>query len=280
MSTEQKTETKEDRNAIIKAAADKIESTIKEYGVTAIHGDPAFVQALKMSQGVKTLRATINQAFVDTFFLPLQGTTLGFITDKDANGGYDWQTVRDVVCEALLRGFRPVNNEFNIISGRFYGAKNGFERIVRDWPGVTDLQIDMGVPQLAGDKGALVPCEARWFYLGEKHTIRCASPAKPEDFDTRIPVKVNGGMGPDAIIGKATRKLYARVYQRLSGCASEVVDAEPGQVVLAPESLPAPAAPEQDGRRIKMGGKANGTAQASTDPAADSSGHAEPGANG
>jgi hypothetical protein len=185
--------------------------------------------------------------------MPLQGSKLGFVTDKDAGGGYPAEVVREVIIEALLRGFRPVGNEFNIIAGQFYGAKNGFERIVREWPGLTNLRIDLGVPHLVAEKGALVPCEARWRLDGRDMKVECR-PAAGDGFDTRIPVKVNGGMGPDAILGKATRKLYARVYQVLTGCASDIVDAD-GDVLTVPgQSLPAPAEPTKDGQRIKMNG--------------------------
>src|SRR5690349_9721900 len=133
--------------------------------------------------------------------MPLQNSKLGFLTDKKE--GYPWEVVRDVLCEAFLRGFHPVNNEFNIIAEGFYGAKNGFERIVLDWPGLSDLRIDMGVPTMAGDKGALVPCTAAWRFDGQEMKVECLPATTTKDgevlsIDTRIPVRVNSGMGPDA----------------------------------------------------------------------------------
>lgn len=274
MSTESGTNGKTDtalaKREEVAKAGEQIQRAIVECGVTAIQKEPPFMQAIRMATGVNMIRKALTDAFVEQYFMPLQGTTLGFLTDKDTAGGYDVRVVKEVLCEALLRGFRPVGNEFNIISGRFYGAKNGFDRIVHEWPGVSGVQIDLGVPHLAGDKGALVACRARWFLDGEEMTLECTAAATATDVDTRIPVKVNGGMGPDAILGKATRKLYARIYQRLTGCSRDVVDAEPE--VIPAESLPAPAAPALDGKRMKMGAKA--------DPASDTSGHPEPGASG
>ena len=260
------------RQEEIAAAGESIQRAVSECGVMAIQKEAPFMQAIRMSFGVGLIRKALTDDFVSRYFMPLQGTALGFLTDLDTKGGYDVKVVKDVLCEALLRGFRPVGNEFNIISGRFYGAKAGFERIVQEWPGLSGLQIDMGVPHLAGEKGALVACRARWFLDGEEMKLECVAGASASDVDTRIPVKVNAGMGPDAILGKATRKLYARIYQRLSGCSRDVVDTEPE--VIPAESLPAPAAPAQDGKRMKMGGSK------ATDPASDADGHPEPGAAG
>lgn len=228
-----------------------IERVIEESGVVALRDQPPLMQAITLARGMQEMRSILTEDACNKYFMPLQGSTLGFITDKDQGGGYPVAVVREVVTEALLRGFRPIGNEFNIISGRFYGAKHGFERIVHEYPGVSSVEIDMGVPHLAGDKGALVPCEARWLFHGEVQSLRCASAEKPGDIDTRIAVKVNGGMGPDAIVGKATRKLYARVYQRLTGCSRDIVEADPSDVVQT-TGAPVPSASD-DGRRIKLG---------------------------
>lgn len=250
----------------VQKACDDIEMAIRECGVLALKDQPAFMQAIRMAYGIRTIRNALTEAFVKENFMPLQGTKLGFLTDKDKEGGYSWDVVRDVLCEAMLRGFRPVNNEFNIIAGQFYGAKNGFERNVLEYPGLQDFEMDLGVPQLAGDKGALVPCEAHWYLAGVQMKLLC-HPGKDGEIDKRIPVKVNGGMGADGILGKATRKLYARVYQRLTGCSNEIVDAEPDAIPTT--ALPAPAEPEKDGRRIKLGGdKKNGEAAPDPVPAA------------
>ncbi len=248
------TSEQQNREVAIQKATEDIESVVAQCNVMALREKPALMQAIELAQGMAKLREILPKGVVERYFMPLQGSKLGFITDKDKDGGYPWEVVRDVLIEGLLRGFRPVGNEINIIAGGFYGAKNGFERIVREWPGLTNIRIDLGVPHLVADKGALVPCEARWRIDGRDMSLECRPPTA-DDFDTRIPVKVNGGMGPDAILGKATRKLYARVYQVLTGCANDIVDAEGETITVPGQSLPAPADPAKDGQRIKMGGK-------------------------
>lgn len=244
----------QERTQAIQKATDDIESVVAQCNVMALREKPALLQAIELAQGVAKLREILPDGIVQRYFMPLQGSKLGFVTDKDADKGYSVAIVREVVIEALLRGFRPVGNEFNIIAGNFYGAKNGFERIVREWPGLTNLRIDLGVPHLVAEKGALVPCEARWRLDGRNMSVECKPPTS-DAFDTRIPVKVNGGMGPDAILGKATRKLYARVYQVLTGCSNDIVDADGETITVPAPSLPAPAEPAKDGQRIKMNGK-------------------------
>jgi len=262
--TEEKPKT--ERQLAIEKSSMTIEMAIKECGVMAVRQQPPFMQAIRMAYGIRTIKEALPDPFIRDNFMPLQNSALGFLTDK-ADGGYPIEVVRDVLCEALLRGFMPVGNEFNIIAGRFYGAKNGFERIVREFPGMRDLWFELGVPHMAGDKGALVPCVARWHFEGVEDELLCIDKTKDGGIDARIPVRVNSGMGADGILGKATRKMYARIYQRLTGCASDVVDADPDAIPAT--ALPAPAEPAKDGKRIKLSGdKKNGEPTPEPPPAA------------
>jgi hypothetical protein len=222
-----------------------------------------------MAQGIRSLREALTDSFVQTALMPLQGTTLGFLTDKDKDGGYGLAVVRDCCIEAMLRGFNVVGNEFNIIAGRFYGAKSGFERKVAEFPGLASLVMQPGVPHIAGDKGALVPYSATWILNGKRMNIDCQLTKEGDlTLDQRIPVKVNAGMGADAIIGKATRKLLHRIYQRLNGSTLGLSDGEVGEepILTTGEAAPSPVPPgTPEGQRIKLGGskaKTNGAAQA------------------
>jgi hypothetical protein len=217
--------------------SDAIEKAINECGIRNIAKLPAVMKAIRLAQGMKAIRQALSDDFVLANFMPLQGTTLGFLTDLDRKGGYPLAVVRDCIVEAMMRGFNPVGNEFNIIASRFYGTKAGFERQVSEFPGLTDLNLQPGVPQnFAG--GALVPYLASWILDGQRMNLDCQL---REGIDTRIPVKVNDGMGADAIIGKATRKMLFRIFQRLNGSAFGVVDGEigDGDAILT-TGVPAP----------------------------------------
>lgn len=181
-------------------------------------------KGLIMARSLKMLRQLLTPALMADV-MELQGNKLGFRTDKDTKGGYPVEVVRDVLVQAMLRGVRPVGNELNIIAGQLYITKEGFERMLKDFPGLTNLQIEIGVPAM-GDKGALVPCRASWKINGVSDLLVCE---KGSDSDYRIPIKVNEGMGVDAIQGKAKSKLFRRIYERLTGTAIEEV--ESGEII-------------------------------------------------
>lgn len=255
-------------NEAIQKAAQAIELAIGECGVEAISKLPTFIQAVQMANGISALRAALTDSFVQTTLMPLQGTKLGFLTDKDKDGGYGLNVVRDCCIEAMLRGFSVVGNEFNIIAAGFYGAKAGWERKVGEFPGLTDLVMQPGVPQTMGDKGALVPYVASWRLGGKEMILRCIQ--EKDGTDLRIPVKVNAGMGADAIIGKATRKILFRIYQRINGSSFGAVDGEVGDDSITTTGEPAPSpVPEgtPEGRRIKLNGKKPAAAAPPTETA-------------
>jgi hypothetical protein len=176
----------------------------------------SFEQEIGVAQAMSDLRVALTDDLMAPI-MSLMNTDLGFRTDrdpklqpKDKEGNpmtpYPAEVVRDCVIEAKLRGFHVVGNEFNIIAGRFYAAKNGLKRKCEKWPGVTDLKINYGVPKIVGEKGAIVPVKATWKRDGIADSI-----------DAEIPVRINAGMGADAIIGKTERKISKRIHDRLSG---------------------------------------------------------------
>lgn len=195
-----------------------IDNIVAECSIEALADVGHFAKALKFASGMRMLsRALTNEMLQDVMLL--QGKSLGFRTDKDKSGGYDIDTVKVCFMEALMVGAYPVGNEFNIIADRTYLTKEYFTRKVKQFPGLTDLNLQPAVPQLMGEKGALVAFLVTWRLHGKpcklEKTLR-----KLEDgstVDERIPVKVNAGMGSDAIIGKATRKMLKAVYEQLTG---------------------------------------------------------------
>lgn len=254
MSDEKTTKTPEEKSLALREASDKLERIINESGVIAVRDLPPLMQSITLAKGIGALRELLTDGVMKAYFLPMQGTTLGFLTDKDQSGGYPIETVREVMVEGLLRGFRPIGNEMNIISGRFYGAKAGFERFVREYPGLTDLRIELGVPEDAPKGTALVQARATWYLNGVQDELKCYPAAQAGEIDSRIPVRVNTGMGPDAILGKATRKLYARIYAILTGCSKDAVEGDPDDArksILTEGTTPEiTAAPE--GRRVSL----------------------------
>jgi hypothetical protein len=161
--------------------------------------------------------------------MALQGSAIGFKTDKDQGGGYPESTVRDCLIEATLAGVYPVGNEFNIIAGRAYITKEGMGRKLRDIDGLS-YSILPGVPSMK-EGGAIVPMNVEWTFKGNS--------SKRE---LPICVKVNGGMGADAVIGKATRKARAWLYQTVTGSEIPDGEAEAGEINVTPKISPFEAA--------------------------------------
>lgn len=224
-----------------------------------------FSATMKMAWFIKELRSLLTDEILECIMW-LQGSPLGFLTDKDKPPkggapkgwipGYPVDVVRDVTIDATIRGFRMTGNEINIISGRLYAAKEGLSRKVREFKGLTDLRLAAGVPH-GTVGGSLVEYHATWLIDGKKEGIHCV---KTDTSDTRIPVKVNAAMGTDAILGKAERKMLARIYGRISGSEQYSQDTSSAQVAeqgsaaipqATDESLTPPTSP-LDALRVDM----------------------------
>lgn len=187
---------------------------ISSRALEAFTSAESFEKELTVAQAIIDMREALTLEVMQPV-MGLMNTSLGFRTDKDPaqldkfgkpNVPYTMEVVREAFIESRLRGFHACGNEWNIIAGRWYGCVAGFERLVKKHPKVTDFKDHYGVPTLHGDKGAIVKARAEWRQDGTQQTLE-------RDFA----IRVNSGMGADAIIGKAKRKLFAAVYARLTG---------------------------------------------------------------
>lgn len=211
--------------AVKKEQLDLIESITSQCSLEAIGNDGHFVRAMRLAAGVNALRKAITHDIMREL-MSLQGSPLGFRTDKDSGDGYKEEIVKECAIEVLLRGGHWVGNEFNIIAGRAYLTKEFFTRKLREFPGLTDLRLFPGVPHMANG-GALVPYSATWKLNGVPGRIDRMLTKQGNDgpqIDERICVRVNAGMGADAILGKAERKIKAAIYSRITG--TEFTDGE------------------------------------------------------
>lgn len=208
------------KGEMIKADVDKLDNVAEEYQLAKMDmSGKVFKRALTLSSGMARIRNALTEDIM-TQVLSLKGSALGFKTDRDSPeavqkyGPYDMATIRDCLIEATLRGAAPVGNEFNIISSRAYMTKEYFQRQVRQFPGLTDLVVDMSVPQLREGR-TVVRFKASWKLKGKHQSL------------TRdISVRVNSGMGDDAILGKATRKGLKAVYEFLTGSEQSIPEGD------------------------------------------------------
>lgn len=198
----------------------RLDEFAKNNCLESIIGDEApYTTQLRLATAMNQLRQMLTPEVMAPI-MELQGSALGFRTDKDKEGGYKVDVVREVLIEAQMKGFRMFANETNIIGGRFYATREGFERIFRDLSKsgrITNLRLLPSVPKTSGD-GATVDYSASW-------TVRKGDgPAINDELKLSIPVRVNSGQGPDAILGKAKRKMLAAIYSRITG--TEITDGE------------------------------------------------------
>lgn len=169
---------------------------------------PALEAAIKRADAIEKLRDALTDAVVRRF-QPLMNTALGFRTDRPNKKNpepYSIDEVRVCMIEALLIGLRLTDNEWNIISGRCYVTREGFSRLIREHEGLSDLQINVGVP--AGDrtKGVTIRYECSWRIDG-----------KPQSIEATIPVRGDEWSTLDQLLGKGDRKIKARIWAKITG---------------------------------------------------------------
>lgn len=225
---------------------DAIEAACKQCSLTTLAGISTMKRTMVLAKGMQTLRKHMTGEMMKDI-AGLANTKIGFKTDAQSRGrDYSHEEMRDVIIEAMLRGASVIGNEFNIIAGGCYLTKEYFERVLREHPDVSNLRVQEGIPVMSktGDY-AFVPMQATWELNGTKDELKCEG-------DYRIAVRVNKGATIDQLLGKAKRKLLARIYARVTGSAwiADQADMEPAidvDSVAAPVvSLEAPQTPEPE----------------------------------
>lgn len=203
--------------------AGQLQKLAEDYGPAAIAKLDHFSRAFRLADAVQRFRFVVREAM--PLIRPLQGTALGFRTDRDDKGGYADAVIEEAATEALLRGLTLDGNQWNIIGGRCYVTKAGMAVIVKNLPGLTDLELQPSVPVFAG-VGAVVDFTARWKLDGVQQSLT-----------RKIPVKCQPA-AVDAAIGKATRKMLAAVYEKVTG--SDIGEGEVEEPPPAPKQITDP----------------------------------------
>jgi hypothetical protein len=171
-----------------------------------------FEKAFLIATATSELKKLLSPEYMKPI-MELQGNKLGFKTDKDNNGGYEVSTVKNCLIEAVLMGVQPFGNQFNIIAGNCYITKEGFGYLLSKYEGLY-YEITPMLPRINNEKNsAAVVMKVDWILNGKQ---------KSKELD--IPVKMNQYMGTDAVIGKATRKARAWLYNTITG--SEIPDGD------------------------------------------------------
>jgi len=164
-----------------------------------------FKKAYLVAQAISDLKKLLTPEYMKPI-MELQGTRLGFKTDKDKEGGYKVDVVQNCVIEAVLKGLQPTGNQFNIIAGNMYITQEGYGELLNKIP---NLQKDISFEniRITPDKqSALVSSIINWSLKSEE--------AKKS---LELNIKVNQYMGADAVVGKATRKARKWLFETITG---------------------------------------------------------------
>lgn len=168
-----------------------------------------FEKAYIISQAINDLRDALAPEYMKPI-MALQGNKLGFLSDKT----YPEDVVKDCLIEAVLTGVQPCGNQFNVIAGKCYITKEGFGYMLGNIDGLK-YKIIPELPRIQGQSAA-VNMKIIWNIGGDENS---------ETIDFAI--KVNNYMGADAVIGKATRKARAWLFNNITG--AEIGDGEVGE---------------------------------------------------
>jgi hypothetical protein len=214
----------------------RLDETARKYSGALAASESPFTAAVTLAGGIQDLRELLTPDIM-TPIMKLMNSPLGFLTDRNGRPNkrgevkplYSAETVRDCVIEAILRGFQPVGNQFNILADRFYGTQAGYKAKVLAYPGVTNFKDEYELPRSVGSGHSVsIKCWATWEKNGEPGRLDRQFIIRGDDFATA-----------DSYLGKCKRKLLHDVYETLSGVASpegEVSDQE--LPVVEPKELP------------------------------------------
>jgi len=206
------------------STVDRMESIWKE-SQAEIHKNVAnpFRLAIVKAKAISLLEAALEGEVME-LIMSLQGHETGFKTDAT----YDVDTVRRCAVHALLTGVQLTGNQFNIIAGNTYIAQKGCKFIIDNYPGLSDFRVRFAQPSFNDNKSlAAVSAFAKWKINGNEDSIEfdmVEVPGRDKPVDMRLAIRVNKGQGPDAILGKAKRKLFQAVVEQITGAAVRTVD--------------------------------------------------------
>jgi len=235
------------------------------------------IAALQVAESMESLRRLFDEPGIKGRITALQDSAIGFRTDKDPkqknrktgeyNQPYPYDVVKDCAIEAGLRGLQLVGNQWNIISGRTYCTKEGFEFLIKGLKHVTDFKVNLGVPANKPG-GVIIECEGLWNNDG-----------KPQSLKSSIPVKSDDYSSADQLLGKATRKFLKRCYEMMTGNVMPEGEAgEDGQIeaaqgrVLIPHKAPKFTPPDPTPAPTQAPAPTQQPAPADPEPKSDPSG--------
>lgn len=192
---------------------DKINSALQQARDISANVNDFGIQ-LKIAEYIKQIHESLDDDCMTTLMF-LQNKSIGFLTDKF----YPEEVVKNCIVEAMIRGLRPVGNEFNILAGRFYATKEGLQRLLYSHPNVEKVEIKNEPVKNAQTSNWAVTFKGN-ISLKDGNKILV-------DQTFRISgTRGNFEFGIDVILGKAHRKLYKELVQQLNNNIMAIPDGD------------------------------------------------------
>lgn len=196
-----------------------------------------FFKPIVMAMAIQELRQALTPEAIAAVH-ELEGTALGFKTDK-YDGKYPDDTIRMCVIEAMLRGVSIVGNQFNVIKGNFYIARNGWEAKLRK-AGCTQIVPTIGKPEevLLGTPNqkdnrqitATFAAQATCMKDGKRYAV---SASVADGVDGRIEVSAFGKdlqACIDGLKGKSEARILKKLY--FLACDATELDDDESHVIV------------------------------------------------
>lgn len=202
-----------------------------------------FGKTLAIATGLVAIQEAMTDETV-AVLKALEGTDVGFKTDKDHQAsGYDAQTIKACAVRALLNGAYLHGNEFNIIAGGCYLTQQYYLRKLREYPNVSDVQIDIDIPCVDSSRPA----------VQNNHTMLVGGYACCKVDGTRVEIyaRESTKFGDqrmavsaykadiDQAQGKAKKRLAQRLFERIAGVDISEDSESDGSVLVVDPATPA-----------------------------------------
>lgn len=196
--------------ATIVAAQEKFEVALRDASAIDIVNN--FGAAFNAARVITLLREALTEEVMQTVFMPLMNTKVGFRTDRDGKPDkygktkplYDVATVRDAIIDAAIIGLLPTGNQFNIISGTMYPTKEGYTVLLKKI-GAKYL-IDVRQDESQNPAFAVFPCKIDYHYNGERKNLTVTATVRRDQYSSN-----------DQLRGKAERRAKKALYEYLTG---------------------------------------------------------------
>lgn len=196
----------------------KLDELYQTKGVMQLAELPAVSRAVATAQAITEFQTHVDVILDD--ILPLAGKSIGFQVDKQ----YPKVEIRDAITEALMLGLEPTGRQFAVISGRLYIQKDGLRHIFRNFPGLSDMEVqvnqDIELKVFKRNNKDWVsghfPVEITYLFNGKASTFDTTCYATAFSNDTAM----------DAMRGKAERKGMMKLFEQLTGSRITMTDTD------------------------------------------------------